>query len=148
MRCQRSLRVSCLGLFANGNFGAGWNGVHRLIKSGVVQTITDDVSAATAGRIHDLVQAGWVDQGVTGAFGKLLGAAANDWSQLAAQLVGLLSCVLFVGVFAWIWFRLSHLLTPLRVAREDEIAGLDRAEVGVECYPDFHLTDKSSPRAF
>ncbi len=140
--------VLSLGLFANGSFGAGWNGVHRLLKAGVAQTITSDGTSETAARLRDLLAAGWTDQGVTGAVGTWFGAPANDGSQLAAQCVGLLACVLFVGCFAWIWFRLSNLLVPMRVAREDELAGLDRAEVGVECYPDYHLTDKSSPRIF
>jgi Amt family ammonium transporter len=100
-----------LGLFANGSFGAGWNGVHS-------------------------------DAGVTGALGKVFGAPANDWSQLAAQCVGVLVCLFFIGAMAVVWFKISNFLTPLRVRREVELAGLDLPETGAECYPDFHLTDQ------
>jgi hypothetical protein len=34
----------------------------------------------------------------------------------------------------------------LRSRREDEIAGLDLPEMGADCYPDFHLTDKGATR--
>ena len=37
-----------------------------------------------------------------------------------------------------IWFKLSNFIFPIRSKREDEIAGLDIPEMGVEAYPDFH----------
>jgi Amt family ammonium transporter len=100
-----------LGLFANGSFGSGWNGV-------------------------------LTETGVTGAFGMLFGAPSNDWSQLAAQCSGVLVCLPFIGAMAVVWFKISNLITPLRVRRDVELAGLDLPETGAECYPDFHLTDQ------
>ena len=105
-----------LGLFANGSFGAGWNG-HQ------------------------------TDTAVTGAFGEVFGAPSNDWSQLAAQCLGVVVCLLFIGAMAVVWFRISNLITPLRVRREVELGGLDLPETGADCYPDFHLTDQGGTSA-
>ncbi len=137
--------VLSLGLLANGTYGQGWNGVHKLIKDGVVQIINNDGTPEVARKFADLVAAGWTDMGVTGAFGKLFGAPMNDWSQLGAQVTGTLTCLIFVGVFSYVWFKLSNLIIPLRSSREDEITGLDTPEMGAEAYPDYALTDKSSP---
>ncbi len=84
--------------------------------------------------------------GVAGAFATLFGGPANDWGQLGAQIIGALSCVIFLGLASWLWFKLSARIVPLRTRREDELGGLDLPEVGAECYPDFHLTDKGSSR--
>ncbi len=113
--------VLSLGLLANGSYGAGWNGVHTLAKDGS-------------------------EIGVTGAFGTLFGSPANDWPQLGAQAAGALTCLIFIGCFALVWFKISGFILPLRSRREDEMAGLDLPEMGAECYPDFHLTDKGPTR--
>ncbi|HUD83914.1 MAG TPA: hypothetical protein VMQ67_10445, partial [Candidatus Saccharimonadales bacterium] len=84
---------------------------------------------------------------VTGAFARLFGGPKNDWSQLGAQLIGAATCLVFLGVASWGWFKLCGLLIPLRSRREDELAGLDLPEMGSECYPDYNLTDKGSTRA-
>jgi Amt family ammonium transporter len=134
-----------VGLFANGGYGAGWNGVHKLFKDGVVQVLCNDGAAATLAKYKALLAAGWHDQGITGAFGKLFGAPCNDWSQLGAQLTGTLTCILFVGAFALLWFHLAKRITPMRTNVEEELQGLDIPEMGAEAYPDYQLTDKSSP---
>ena len=112
--------VLSIGLFANGSFGAGWNGIHTLAKDGS-------------------------EIGVAGAFGTLFGSPANDWSQLGAQAVGAFdlsrsssACSLTCGS--------KYPVSSSRCVRkrEDEIAGLDLPEMGAECYPDFHLTDKGT----
>jgi Amt family ammonium transporter len=84
--------------------------------------------------------------GVSGAFATVFGGPANDWGQLLAQIIGALSCLVFFGLAAWLWFKVSNRIVPLRTRREDELGGLDLPEVGAECYPDFHLTDKGSSR--
>jgi Amt family ammonium transporter len=114
--------VLSIGLLANGSYGAGWNGIHTLAKDGS-------------------------EIGVTGAFGTVFGSPSNDWSQLGAQAVGALTCLIFIGIFAFLWFKISSFIVPMRSKREDEIAGLDLPEMGAECYPDFHLTDKGATRS-
>jgi Amt family ammonium transporter len=111
--------VLSLGLLADGSFGAGWNGVHDPAKNGL-------------------------EPGVTGLFGPLFGAPAGDPAQFLAQLIGAVACVTFAGLSAWAWFKVWGALTPARSRHEDEMAGLDLPEMGAECYPDFHLTDKGA----
>ncbi len=137
--------ILCVGLFANGSYGAGWGGVHKLAKDGVVQTLVNDASPATLAKYAELTGAGWVDQGVTGLLGPLFGAAYSDGTQLGAALIAIVVNILFVGAFAFAWFKFSNRLFPMRSSRNDEIDGLDIPELGVEAYPDFELTDRSSP---
>jgi hypothetical protein len=40
---------------------------------------------------------------------------------------------------AYAWFKVSDLITPLRVSKEVEIEGLDSPEMGTLGYPDFQL---------
>ena len=40
---------------------------------------------------------------------------------------------------AYVWFKISNLITPIRVSAETEIAGLDMPEMGALGYPDFAL---------
>jgi Amt family ammonium transporter len=111
--------VLSVGLLADGSFGAGWNGVHSVAKNGV-------------------------EMGVTGLLGPLFGAPAGDASQFLAQLIGAAACLIFSGLTAWAWFKICGTIAPLRSRHEDETVGLDLPEMGAECYPDFHLTDKGS----
>jgi ammonia channel protein AmtB len=105
----------------------------------------DGKPRATIDKFNDLLAHGWSDQGVTGCFGVLFGAAYNDWSQLGAEFVGTFTNLIFVAGFAFVWFKLSNLIIPLRSKPDDETAGLDVPEMGAEAYPDYNLTDKSSP---
>ena len=53
--------------------------------------------------------------------------------------------VVFGFVMAYVWFKFSNLITPLRVSKEVELEGLDGPEMGCLGYPDFvicaHGTD-------
>jgi Amt family ammonium transporter len=107
--------------------------------------LCNDGTAATAAKYKALLASGWHDEGVTGVFGKCFGAHFNDGSQLVAQVIGTLTCIVFVGTFALLWFKLAKRLTPMRTNVEEELQGLDIPEMGAEAYPDYQLTDKSSP---
>ncbi len=96
--------VIALGLFADGTYGGGWNGV--------------------AGN-------------VTGLF-------YGDGGQLAAQFIGTLTCIIWVGTTSYVFFKLADKLMGNRVSAEDEIAGLDLPEVGVLGYPEFQLARPSA----
>ena len=37
---------------------------------------------------------------------------------------------------AYVWFKLSNLITPIRVSEETELEGLDVPEMGAHGYPD------------
>ena len=45
----------------------------------------------------------------------------------------------FGFAMACVWFKLSNLITPLRVDKETELEGLDGPEMGALAYPDFPL---------
>ena len=137
--------VLALGLLADGSYGQGWNGVHKLCKDGRLMMVVNDGTAAAHAKFSTALATGWIDQGVTGGFGKAFGAAYNDWSQFGAQLIGAASNVAVVGLLAWSWFSVASFLVPMRSKRQDEIVGLDIPEVGAEAYSDYHLTDASSP---
>ncbi len=99
--------VLSVGLLATGDYGAGWNGV---------------------------VRKEWVDKvGADGVRGLFYG----DASQLVAQAID--CCVVFAFGFAmaYAWFKFSNLITPIRVSRETEIAGLDMPEMGALGWGDF-----------
>jgi ammonium transporter, Amt family len=96
-----------LGLFANGKYGAGWNGVVR--ESFVAKYGSD---------------------GVRGLF-------YGDASQLLMQSINAVVVAVFGFVMAYVWFKLSDRISPLRVSRDVELEGLDGPEMGALGYPDF-----------
>ena len=102
-----------LGLFANGKYGAGWNGV---VRSEFVEKFGSD--------------------GVRGLF-------FGDSSQLIMQLINAGVVIVFGFVMAYAWFKFSNLITPIRVDKETEIMGLDGPEMGALGYPDFTVTNRS-----
>jgi ammonium transporter, Amt family len=141
--------VLSVGIFANGTYGAGWGGVHKLFKDGGWTIINNDATAATLKKYAELTGSGptggWTDVGVTGILGKFFGAPTGDMSQFLAQASDVATCAIFVFTFSYIFFKISNLIVPMRSKREDEIEGLDVPEMGVEAYPDFQVTDKTSP---
>lgn len=95
--------IIALGLFANGKYGAGWNGV---------------------------------ESAVTGAF-------YGNLSQLLAQIVGGVTCIVAVGAMGWIMFTVLEKLIGNRVRPQDELQGLDIPEMGVLGYqPDVNPESK------
>lgn len=96
--------VLSVGIFANGKYGAGWNGVVR-------QEYVDTY-------------------GVDGVRGLLYG----DSTQIIAQAVGAVTVVVFAFVMASVWFRVSDFIVPVRVDEETEVAGLDGPEMGTLAY--------------
>ena len=45
----------------------------------------------------------------------------------------------FAFGMAYVWFKLSDLITPIRVSEEIELEGQDLGEMGVLAYPDFQV---------
>jgi ammonium transporter, Amt family len=110
------LGVLCVGLFANGRYGAGWN-------------LTAGGPAADA-------------SGVTGLFyDASLGAR-----QLAAQAIGaVVICTVIFGI-AYAFFRIQNAVMKggIRPSAEMELAGMDMPEMGALGYPDFVLAPAPS----
>ncbi|HUL80159.1 MAG TPA: hypothetical protein VL691_23030, partial [Vicinamibacteria bacterium] len=91
--------VLALGLFADGRYGDGWNGVPGT---------------------------------VTGLF---YGAPL----QFLAEVIGTLTCFVFVFVMFYLFFKVLDAIVGNRVSTETEIAGLDLPEMGALAYPEFAL---------
>ncbi|MDQ3258507.1 MAG: ammonium transporter [Acidobacteriota bacterium] len=89
--------VLSVGLFADGTYGAGLNGV------------------------------------ATPVIGLLYGGSA---SQLYAQMIGTLTCLVFTFVSFFAFFKVVGLLVGNRVSAQVETEGLDLHEVGVLAYPE------------
>jgi len=74
---------------------------------------------------------------VAGIFGTLAVAFTNADVSFMPQLIGVLATAVFVSaISAVIWFALKATI-GIRCSEEDELQGLDIAEVGVEAYPEF-----------
>jgi ammonium transporter, Amt family len=87
--------ILAVGLFANGTYGAGLNGV-----SGAVR-----------------------------------GLFYGDAGQLGASVIGIVTNIVFVGAMTAGTLFVLDKLVGNRVSREDELAGLDVPEMGLEGYP-------------
>jgi Amt family ammonium transporter len=85
-----------IGLFADGKYGDGWNGVP--------------------------------------------GAVVASGSQFMAELVGVLTCFVFVFVSFYVFFKVLDAIMGNRVSPETEIAGLDLPEMGAHAYPEFEAS--------
>ncbi|HVZ74602.1 MAG TPA: ammonium transporter [Polyangia bacterium] len=86
--------IISLGLFADGRYGDGWNGV--------------------AGPVRGLLY--------------------GDGGQLAAECIGVLTNIAWVGTITFITFKILEAFTPARSAAQDEREGLDVPEMGIEGY--------------
>jgi Amt family ammonium transporter len=101
--------VLSVGIFATGEYGAGWNGV---VRDSFVKAYGSD-----------------------GVRGLLYG----DFSQFMAQCLDVVVVSVVGFGLAYVWFKFSDLITPIRVPAETEVEGLDIPEVGAPGYPDFAL---------
>lgn len=101
--------VLSVGIFASGQYGAGWNGVVR-----------DSFVSA---------------YGSDGVRGLLYG----DASQFIMQVISCAVLATFAFVMAFVWFKISDMITPIRVSAETELEGLDGPEMGAMAYPDFPI---------
>ncbi|KGM50348.1 ammonium transporter [Pseudooceanicola atlanticus] len=74
---------------------------------------------------------------IAGIWGTIAVVFTNSDANLGTQLYG----IIVVGIFtlvssAVVWFLLKMIM-GIRVSEEDEITGLDMAELGMEAYPEF-----------
>ena len=112
--------VISVGLFATGEYGGGWNGVDRF--SG----------------LDEAGKAAWIEK-VHYGYDGVRGLFYGDASQLYAQLLSCASVIAVGVVVSFVCFKISNLITPIRVSREVELEGLDGPEMGALGYPDFAL---------
>jgi Amt family ammonium transporter len=106
--------VLCVGLFADGTYGAGWNNV------------------------------GWKTfQGVEGrgVIGLFYGGGAG---QLTAQAIEAIVCIAWNVIVGGLIFWIIGKTVGNRVPAEVEIGGLDMPEMGALAYPDFVINGQSA----
>ena len=114
--------VLCIGIFADGRYGAGWNG--------------------TTGSTTD-------GKGVTGILygsGKFLGSGSFGklgFGQLGAQAIGSLVIIFVMGGIALGFFKLQNTIMKggIRSEEADEIAGLDLPEMGALAYDNLQVRE-------
>ena len=115
--------VLSVGLFANGQFGVGWN---FLSEAGT------PAANATADGV-----------GVTGIFTAIFadGDSSLAWGQLAAQAIGAATIWIVILGVAFTFFKLQNAVMKggIRSTEADEIAGLDLPEMGALAYPEFEM---------
>jgi Amt family ammonium transporter len=106
--------VLSLGLFSDGTYGEGFNGVEGTVR------------------------------------GLFYGGA----SQFIAQIIGTVSCFIFIFAVSWGFFKAYDVVFGMRVSPEVELEGLDVPEMGAHGYPEVqgpatlvHAMGASMPKA-
>ncbi|MDY0320931.1 MAG: ammonium transporter [Arcobacteraceae bacterium] len=74
---------------------------------------------------------------VAGIWGTLAVGIFNPEVTLMAQIKGVVVVGVFVFVASYIVWKILDMVVGLRVDEETEVNGLDIAETGLECYPEF-----------
>jgi Amt family ammonium transporter len=82
---------------------------------------------------------GTYGDGLNGIPGPVRGLFYGDFSQLVAQTIGALACILFVFGSFYAFFKAMDIWIGNRVSRDVEFEGLDISEMGAVGYPDFAL---------
>tara|TARA_R110001592_G_scaffold245588_5_gene507027 strand:- start:3194 stop:4411 length:1218 start_codon:yes stop_codon:yes gene_type:complete len=75
--------------------------------------------------------------GVCGLFGLLVVPMSNDGASVMTQLYGAAVIFGFVFVASWVVWSIIKVTMGIRVTAEEEEAGMDLHDCGVEAYPEF-----------
>jgi Amt family ammonium transporter len=110
--------VLCVGLFADGTYGGGWNG-------------TMQADGRTGSGYYSVY------------FRRCFKAKRTLALVIDGSAVGVVTLLVWALGFSLLFFKVQKLLMGLRVAPEDELAGLDIPETGVLAYPAFHMAPES-----
>ncbi len=116
--------VLCIGIFADGRYGGGWNSTTEG-AAGSAKGLTG-ILYGTNGKLFG-----------SGSFGEL------GFGQLASQAIGALVIIFIMGGIAYGFFKLQDKFTKggIRSTEADEIAGLDRPEMGVLAYDNLQIRE-------
>ena len=74
---------------------------------------------------------------LAGIWGTIAVALTNSDASFGTQIAGVLIVGAFTFVVSWIVWTVLKLTMGIRVTEEEELAGLDNAELGMEAYPEF-----------
>jgi len=75
--------------------------------------------------------------GIWGTLAVAITGGYTGEATLTVQVIGILAYGVFTFVVAGIFWYLLKMTVGIRVSEEAEITGLDKAELGMEAYPDF-----------
>ncbi len=92
---------------------------------------------------------GTYGDGLNGVSGTVRGLFFGDPGQFVAQLIGAVTCAVFVFAVSWAFFKLQDRLQGIRVSPQEEVDGLDVSEMGVPAYSEetwaFYSSAEDSP---
>ncbi|MEQ8701497.1 MAG: ammonium transporter, partial [Bauldia litoralis] len=74
---------------------------------------------------------------IAGIWGTLAVPITNPGTSFGTQIIGIAAVGAFTFIASLIVWGVLKATVGVRVSEEDEIMGLDKAEIGVEAYPDF-----------
>ena len=77
---------------------------------------------------------------IAGFWGTFIVAWTNADASFVTQIIGFAAIGIFVFIVSYIGFAILKATVGIRVDEEDEINGLDMAELGMEAYPEFSMT--------
>ena len=74
---------------------------------------------------------------VAGIWGTIAVALTNADASFGTQIAGVVIVGAFTFIVSWIVWTILKVTMGIRVSEEEELAGLDNAELGMEAYPEF-----------
>ena len=74
---------------------------------------------------------------VAGIWGTIAVALTNSDASFGTQIAGVVIVGAFTFIVSWIVWTVLKMTMGIRVTEEEELAGLDNAELGMEAYPEF-----------
>jgi Amt family ammonium transporter len=74
---------------------------------------------------------------ICGIWGTIAVVLSNGDATIGAQLYGIVVVGIFTVVASGVVWFILNMIMGLRVTEEEEINGLDKAELGMEAYPEF-----------
>ena len=74
---------------------------------------------------------------VAGIWGTIAVALTNSDASFGTQIAGVVIVGAFTFIVSWVVWTVLKMTMGIRVTEEEELAGLDNAELGMEAYPEF-----------
>ena len=79
---------------------------------------------------------------IAGIWGTLAVVITNAEASIGAQITGIVVVGLFTFIVSFIGWTILNLMMGIRVSEEQEMAGLDNSELGMDSYPEFTRLSK------
>ena len=74
---------------------------------------------------------------IAGIWGTLAVALTNPDASIGTQIIGIVVVGAFTFIVSGVVWMILKATIGIRVSEEEELAGLDSAELGMEAYPEF-----------